>query len=102
NAYHGSAEQVFQQRILDAEDIRQIAIDLEDETVVIPGHAGPEPHPAWTAYQRADHDHADPEDDESENECPDGELALLVRVVAVAERIRVDIGHHHQPDDDQA
>src|SRR5207249_6502343 len=90
------------QGILDAEDIRQIAIDFENEPVVIPSHAWPEPHPARTPNQRTDHDHADPEDDESENECPDGELALLVGVIAVAERVGVDIRYRHQSDDDEA
>src|SRR6266567_2918774 len=40
NAAYGSAEQVLQQRVLDAEDIRQVAIDFEDETIMVPGHAG--------------------------------------------------------------
>src|SRR5262249_7307887 len=102
NAAHGGPEQILQQRILDAEDIRQIAIDFEDQAVMVPRHAGPETHPARTLDERADDDHDDPEDDESENEGPDGELTLLVSVVSVAKRVSVDVGHDHQPDDDEA
>src|ERR1044072_4566997 len=78
---HDGAENNFAHTTLDAENIRQIAVHLKDEAVVIPRHAGPEPHPSRTANQGPDDNHRYPKDDESENEGPDGELALLVGVV---------------------
>src|SRR5216684_1916780 len=50
----------------DAEKIRQVAIDLVDKAVVIPGLPGPEPLPPWTANEGADGDHRYPENDEAE------------------------------------
>src|SRR4051812_43780071 len=85
----------------DSEDIWKIAIDFEDQPVVIPGGPRPEPHPARTTDQGADHDHGDPEDDEAEDKGPDGKLALPVGVIAVAQRIGIDVRNDHQADDDQ-
>ncbi len=42
-------------------------------------------------------DHRDPQHDEAEDEGPDGKLALVPGVVAVAQRVGVDVGNHHQP-----
>src|SRR6202022_3178331 len=80
----------------DAENVRQIAIDLVNETVVIPGLPGPEPLPAWTADEGADGDHRYPENDEAEEERADLKLALLPGVIAGAERIGVNVRDHHQ------
>src|SRR5216684_1903950 len=48
SADNRGAEDGFAEVGGDAEKIRQIAIDLVDEAVVIPGLPGPEPLPAWT------------------------------------------------------
>src|SRR6267143_3814450 len=61
----------------DAEKIRQVAIDLVDQAVVIPGLPGPEPLPPWTANEGADGDHRYPENDEAEEERADFKFALL-------------------------
>src|SRR5258708_22235971 len=98
--YRG-AEDGFAEVGGDAENVRQIAIDLVDEAIVIPGLPGPEPLPAGAADKGADGNHRDPENDEAEEECADLELALLPGVVAGAERIGIYIRYDHQSDDDE-
>src|ERR1039457_6948046 len=83
-AHREGAEKKLRPCRVDAENIRQIAVDLEDQPVVIPRGPGPEPHPSGTADQRADRDHVQPEHDKSEEECQDGVLTLSKSVVAVA------------------
>src|ERR1700732_11537 len=58
--YRG-AEDGFAEVGGNAEKVRQIAIDLVDEAVVIPSLPGPEPLPAGPADKGADGDHRDPE-----------------------------------------
>src|SRR5579864_2480530 len=96
NAADDRSEDDLGDASLDAEDIREVAIDGEFEAVVIPGHARPEPHPAGTADESADDDHGDPQNDEAENEGEDGELALLECVIAVPQRVGIDIRNDHQ------
>src|SRR6266404_4328794 len=89
-------EDGFAQVGRNAENVRQIAIDLVDLAVVIPGLPGPEPLPAGTADEGADGDHRYPENDEAEEERADFELALLPGVIAGAERISVYVRNDHQ------
>src|ERR1700730_11114862 len=98
--YRG-AEYGFAEVGRDAENVRQIAIDLVDEAVVIPGLPGPEPLPARTADKGADGDHRYPENDEAKEERADFELALLPGVIAGAERIGVNVRDHHQAKDNE-
>src|SRR6266849_8257354 len=67
-----------------SEEVRQITVDLIDEAVVVPGLSGPEPLPPRSANEGSDDDHRDPQHNKAEEECPDGKLALLPRVVAAA------------------
>src|SRR5579864_1370039 len=99
-AYDNRAENALAQVRRDAEDVRQVAIHLVDEAVVVPRLAGPEPLPSRAANKRADDDHRDPEDDEAEQKRPDREPALLPCVIAAAERVGVDVGNYHQTNDD--
>ena len=102
DAHHDGAEYALGRAARDAEDIGQIAVHLEDQAVMVPRDAGPEPHPAGAADNGADDDHADPQHDEAEDEREDRKFSLFVCVIAVAQGIGVDIGNHHQPDNDQA
>src|SRR5262249_44851242 len=94
-ADHNGAEDGFAKIRCDSENVRQIAIDLVDQPVVIPGLPGPEPLPAGTADEGADGDHRDPEDDEAEKETADLKLPLLPGVIAGAERISVYVRNDH-------
>src|ERR1700681_1439537 len=86
---------------VDAEDLVQVSIDGELNPLRVPSLPRPEPHPSGAADECADYNHQDPQADESEQESPNGEAALLVGVVAVAERIGVDIGDDHEADNDE-
>src|SRR6266436_310289 len=101
SADNRGAEDGFAEVGGDAEKIRQIAIDLVDEAVVIPGLAGPEPLPAGAANEGADGDHRYPENNEAEEERAYFEFALLPGVIAGAERVGVNIRDHHQAEDDE-
>src|SRR5690242_19235442 len=57
---YDSAEDDLTDLAVNAEDVGQVAIDLEDQPVVIPRHSRPKPHPPRTADESADHDHRDP------------------------------------------
>src|ERR1700720_536815 len=74
-------EDGFAQVGRNAKKVRQIAVDLIDLAVVIPGLPGPEPLPARTADEGADGDHRYPENDEAEEERADLKLALLPGVI---------------------
>ena len=79
----------------------EIAIDFKHQTVVVPGLAGPEPHPAGAADEGTDDNHGNPQHDEAEAKGEDSNPALLEGVVAVAQRVGVHVGNGHQPDDDE-
>src|SRR5579859_7288090 len=98
--YHG-AEDGFAEVGGDAEKIRQVAIDLVDEAIVIPGLPGPKPLPAGTANEGTNGDHGHPQNNEAEEECADLEFALLPGVIACAERIGVDIRDDHQANNNE-
>src|SRR5581483_6487393 len=85
----------------DAEYVRQIAVHLVNKSIMVPGLPRPEPLPAWTSNESTNDDHRYPEDQEAKQECADGELALLPRVITTAKWICVDIRNHHQADNDQ-
>src|ERR1700686_1219178 len=93
--YRGS-EDDFAEVGGDAEEIRQVAIDLVDLAIVIPSLPGPEPLPAGTTNKRADGDHRHPQNNEAEEERADLEFALLPGVIACAEGIGINIGDDHQ------
>src|ERR1022692_5197419 len=88
-AHNDRAEDDLSDAPPDAENIRQIAVHFEDQSIMVPRGAWPEPHPPRTSNQSADHNHRDPQHDESENKSQDGELSLLKGVIAVAQRIGV-------------
>src|SRR5215813_2157201 len=96
------AKDAFPQVRSDAEKIRQIAVDFVDQTIVIPGLPGPEPLPAGTADERADDNHGDPQDDETEEKCADSKLALLPGVIAAPERVGIYIRDNHEAKDDES
>src|SRR6266850_5281233 len=100
-ADYNGAENAFAPIRSDAENVRQVDVDLIDEAVVIPRLPGPEPLPAGSANEGADEDHRDPQNNEAEQERADGELALLPGVVAGAQRIRIYIRNDHQTEDDE-
>ena len=79
----------------------QIAIHRVFDAFCVPRRRGPEPHPSGAADEGTNRDHDHPQADKSQTESPHGEAPLLIRVVAVAEWIRVYIGDTHQADDDQ-
>src|ERR1700734_2295487 len=88
-------------RAVNAENLIEVAVHSVIHAFSVPGFSWPEPHPSGAADEGADHDHQDPKADEAEHEGPDGEAALLVGVVAVAERVRVNVRDDHQADDYQ-
>src|SRR6266446_5296022 len=94
-------EDGFAQVGRDAENVRQIAVDLVDLAVVIPGLPGPEPLPAWATNEGADGDHRYPENDEAEEERANFELPLLPGVIAGAKRIGIDVWNDHQAENDK-
>src|SRR5882762_1839644 len=95
------AEDAFTPIRSDSEKIRQVAVHLIDETVVIPGLPRPEPLPSGTANKSANENHGDPQDDEAKEKCSNCEFALLPRVVPGAERVGINIRNHHEAKDDQ-
>src|SRR5205814_5699581 len=90
-----------QTRVPPGDYLVQVAVAVEHDGVVIPRLPRPEPNPSRPAYESADEDEYDPHE-ESPEEHRDGELPLLPCVVAVAQRVRVNIGEDHQPDDEKA
>src|SRR5271170_1940130 len=88
-------------RAVNAENLIEVAVHGIIHALGVPGSARPKPHPSRAADEGADDDHQDPEADEAEHEGPDGEAALLVGVVTVAQGVRVDVGDDHQADDYQ-
>src|ERR1017187_2962440 len=90
-ADHDRAEDNLPDAPGDSENVGQVAIDFEDQPVVVPSGSRPEPHPSRPPDESADHDHGNPKDDEAEDEREDRELALLEGVVAVPQRVGVDI-----------
>src|SRR6266850_2515818 len=56
-ADYNGAENAFAPIRSDAENVRQVDVDLIDEAVVIPRLPGPEPLPAGSANEGADEDH---------------------------------------------
>src|SRR6266478_4915346 len=101
SADHDRAEDAFSPIRSDSEKIRQVAVHLIDEAVVVPGLARPEPLPSGAADEGADENHGDPQDYEAKEKCYDGEFSLLQRVVAGAERVGINIRNHHEAKDDQ-
>src|SRR5580658_6582762 len=82
-------------RTVNAENLIEVTVHGVIHALGVPGSARPEPHPSRAADKGADDDHQDPEADEAEHESPDGEAALLVGVVAVAEGVRVNVRDDH-------
>src|SRR6266404_669643 len=76
-------------------------IDAELDALRIPRLPRPEPHPSGAADECADEYHQDPQADEAKQESPNGEAPLLVGVVAIPERIGVNIGDDHETDDNE-
>src|ERR1700741_4101174 len=101
SAHYDQTEYAFAQVRGDAEDVRQVAVHLVNQSIVIPGLSWPEPLPAGSSNESADNDHRDPKDDETEQERGDREAALLPGVIAAAFRVGVDVGNHHQAYDDE-
>ena len=93
--------QMRQPGAIDAEDGVEIAIHGVLDARRIPCGSRPEPHPSGAADECPDRDHRHPQTDKASAESPDGESSLPISVVAVAERICVDIGNGHQAYDDQ-
>ena len=100
-ANHDGSEDGFGQVRGDPEKIGQIAVYFINKPIVIPGLSRPEPLPTGSADEGPNNDHRDPKDDEAEHECADGKLALLPGVITAAQRVGVDVGNYHEPDDDQ-
>src|SRR5207249_9403155 len=101
-ADHDCAENALAQVRSDSEDVRQIAVDFINQTVVVPGLPRPKPLPSGATNKSADEDHGNPQDDETEEKSSNGEFALLPGVVARAQWIGVDIGNHHQAKYDES
>src|SRR5947209_18404145 len=60
----------------DAENVRQVAVDFINETVVVPGLPGPEPLPTGPANKGAYENHGNAQDDETKKKSVDANLAL--------------------------
>ena len=56
--------------------------------------------PVGSSEEGAEHDHRDPEADETDEECGNGEGTLSEDVVAVSDPIEVDVGDGHQSTED--
>ena len=101
HADHCRPEEALAQHAGDAEHVRQIPIGFEDELVVVPGLARPEPDPTRTPNECANDHHRQPQHDKAEEEGPNGELPLLVGVIAVPQRVGIHVGNHHEPHQNQ-
>src|SRR5271168_5309726 len=88
-------------RAVNAKDLIEVAVHGVVHAFSVPGSAWPEPHPSRAADEGTDYDHQNPEADEAEHEGPDGEAALFVRVIAVAQWVCVNVRDDHQADDYQ-
>src|SRR5271156_1286395 len=88
-------------RAVNAENLVEVSVHGVVHAFSVPGFAWPEPHPSRPADEGTDYDHQNPEADEAEHEGPDGEAALFVRVIAVAQWVCVNVRDDHQADDYQ-
>ena len=83
-AYDNRPENRLPQVRRNSKKIRQIPVHFVNQPIVIPGLSRPEPLPSRSPDERADDDHRDPQNDEAEQECSNGKLALLPGVIAAA------------------
>src|SRR5260370_11943283 len=95
SADNDCAEDAFTPIRSDTEKIGQVAIDFVDETVVVPRLPRPEPLPSGAADEGANENHGDPQDDEAEEKCSNGECSLFPGVVAGSERVGINIRNDH-------
>src|SRR6476659_5213589 len=81
--------------------IVEIDVLIKNDCVVVPRLSRPEPDPTRSTNEGADEDQKDPHQ-EAPTKHHDREASLAKRVVSVAQRIRIDVGKHHQADHDDA
>ncbi len=82
-------------------NVVQVPVAIVDHRIVVPGLTGPEPNPTRPTDKRANDDQENPLE-ETGAKHPERNPALLDRVVAISQRVRVNIGKDHQTDHDQA
>src|SRR5262249_19692874 len=81
--------------------IRKVLIRESLDPMRIPRFPRPEPVPPRTAQEGADNNRRNPQDLEAEQKSEDLVLPFLERVIAIPSGINVNVGNHHQANDDK-